>query len=258
MTEAVFVADGDALVPTELAAGPWDPQALHGGPAAAIMARAIETVETEVPMSVVRLTCEFMRPVPRAPLHVRAEVQRPARRVQLVRASIEASGAEVAAATALRIRREPLDLSGLDLPVADTVAAPETGRAYRTDEWFGFGGAMEVRVVAGGIVRPGPVTAWFRLRKPMVAGEEPTPLMRVVAAADFGNGVSRVLDFTRHLFINPDLTVYLHRSPRGEWVCLDASTDVTPDGIGLAHSRLYDEAGPIGHSLQGLLLGARA
>jgi hypothetical protein len=174
-----------------------------------------------------------------------------------VRASIEASGAEVAAAVALRIRHEPLDLSGLDLPAAATVPGPETGREYNTADWFGFGGAMDLRVVRGGVVRPGPITVWFRLSKPVVAGEEPTPLMRVAAAADFGNGVSHVLDFARHVFINPDLTVYLHRSPRGEWVCLDASTDVTADGVGLAHSRLYDEAGPIGHSLQGLLLGVR-
>jgi acyl-CoA thioesterase len=81
--------------------------------------------------------------------------------------------------------------------------------------------------------------------------------MRVVAAADFGNGVSRVLDFTRHLFINPDLTVYLHRRPRGEWIALDAETFAGGNGVGLAQSRLFDRDGYVGTSLQALLLDAR-
>ena len=51
--------------------------------------------------------------------------------------------------------------------------------------------------------------------------------MRVMAAADFGNGLSGVLDYFKYIYINPDLTVYLHRQPVGEWVCLDAATEAT-------------------------------
>ena len=116
---------------------------------------------------------------------------------------------------------------------------------------------MDVRVVAGGISPAGPATVWFRLRYPIVAGEDPSPLMRVAAAADFGNGISREVDFTTHLFINPDLTIYLHRPARGEWVCLDAVTYAGSTGLGVAESRLYDEEGPVGRSLQALLIGSR-
>ena len=38
MPDALFVADHDRFVPTELARGPWDPNALHGGPVAALVA----------------------------------------------------------------------------------------------------------------------------------------------------------------------------------------------------------------------------
>ena len=38
-------------------------------------------------------------------------------------------------------------------------------------------------------------------------------MQRTAAAADFGNGVSRILDFETHVFINPDLTVSLSRVP---------------------------------------------
>ena len=95
---------------------------------------------------------------------------------------------------------------------------------------------------------------WFRLRVPVVAGEEPTPLQRVAAAADFGNGVSAALERGRYLFINPDLTITLHRPPAGEWVGLDAVTHAEAHGVGLAESALYDEHGRIGRSVQTLLV----
>ena len=68
------------------------------------------------------------------------------------------------------------------------------------------------------------------MRQPLVAGEEPTPLQRVLVAADVGNGVSASLDYRRYLFINVDLTVHLERMPEGEWVCVDAVTLPQPNG----------------------------
>ena len=116
---------------------------------------------------------------------------------------------------------------------------------------------VEHRFVRGGLDEAGPATDWIRLRLPLVDGEETAPLERVAVAADFGNGISRIIDFEQLLFINPDLTIYLHRLPVGDWVCLDASTRIEPHGIGLAVSDLYDERGPIGHALQSLLIDRR-
>jgi hypothetical protein len=104
---------------------------------------------------------------------------------------------------------------------------------------------------------PGPAAAWLRFRAPLIEGETPTPLQRVAAAADFGNGVSAALDWLQHLFINPDLTIYLARLPRGEWVGLDSRTTVEGDGVGLATSVLHDAEGQIGHAAQALVVGPR-
>src|SRR5438132_842235 len=90
----------------------------------------------------------------------------------------------------------------------------------------------------------GPGTAWLRLRVPVVDDETPSPLMRVLAAADFGNGISMAVGFDRYLFINTDLTVYLHCLPTGEWICLDTATTLQRSGTGLAESALYDVHGP--------------
>jgi hypothetical protein len=116
---------------------------------------------------------------------------------------------------------------------------------------------VEHRFVAGQFDRLGPATDWIRLRLPVVAGQEPTPLQRVMAAADFGNGVSAIAPFAELTFINADLTVHLHRHPAGEWVCLDSVTRLGEHGSGLAVSDLYDETGPIGRSLQSLLVDRR-
>jgi Thioesterase-like superfamily len=92
---------------------------------------------------------------------------------------------------------------------------------------------------------------------PLVAGEEPSALQRVMIAADTGNGVSAALDWDKYLFINVDLTVHLHRRPQGEWVCLAAVTLPEPNGIGIADSALFDERGAIGRAVQTLLIAER-
>jgi hypothetical protein len=97
----------------------------------------------------------------------------------------------------------------------------------------------------------------MRMRHPLVAGEEPSPLQRVLIAADVGNGISAVLDWRRFVFINVDLTVHLERLPAGEWVCVDAATIPNGTGIGTAESILFDRDGRIGRGAQSLLIDRR-
>ena len=111
--------------------------------------------------------------------------------------------------------------------------------------------AIEVRF-AHGRFGGGNSTAWFRLRVPVVEGETPSPLQRLAAAADFGNGISAPVSWDHFMFINPDLTIYIEREPVGEWICLEATTRIPPDGVGLAESVLYDERGRVGRATQAL------
>jgi exodeoxyribonuclease VII large subunit len=82
-------------------------------------------------------------------------------------------------------------------------------------------------------------------------------LQRALAAADFGNGASAVLDWATQVFINPDLSVHLERDPVGEWVCMDAETTIGADGTGQATSALYDAHGRIGRGVQALYVDRR-
>jgi hypothetical protein len=258
VTQPLFVSDGDTFVPTGHARGPWDPDALHGGAPAALLARAVELVPTLAPMRATRLSFDFTGAVPMAPLTIETSVTREGRRLQVVEAELLAGGKVAMRARVLRMRVQETGISTQSLPPPGPGPHDLAPSSEPIGQGEGFAiTAMELRFSAGAFNELGPGSAWFCLRRPVVDAEPPTPLQRVMAAADFGNGISRVLDFNTHLFINPDLTVYLSREPRGEWIQLASVSAIEPDGIGLATSTLCDEQGPIGVAAQSLFVSAR-
>jgi acyl-coenzyme A thioesterase PaaI-like protein len=266
VSDALFRPTDDDLVieATELTRGPWDPGAQHGGAPAALLGRAVEAVQPGGDMRVARMTLELLRPVPITRLRVETELVRPGRRVQLVAARLYGADDDVLVlqALALRIRRDAT--TGAPAVVSTATAPPLPGpdaaavlgsatpglRSFPDD-------GVELRFASGHYRDPGPATVWIRLNVPVVPGEEPSALSRVLAAADFGNGVSAVLDWDRFVFINPDLSVHLEREAEGEWICLEAETTIGADGTGQAVSTLYDQRGRIGRSVQGLFVDER-
>ena len=122
---------------------------------------------------------------------------------------------------------------------------------------MGYHTAMDYSFVEGSFLEPGPAFVWMRMRQPLVAGEDPSPLQRVLAAADSGNGVSAALDYRRFTFINTDLSVHLGRPAASEWVGLQAVTYPEPDGVGISDTALWDERGRIGRAAQTLLVRER-
>jgi hypothetical protein len=261
MPAAFYEIDGDRYLATELTRGPWDPGAQHAGPPAALLGREIERLPDAAEFQVGRVTCEILRSVPIAPVRVSARVLRPGRRVQLVEAELrDEAGEPLMRANAWRLRAAPLEIPPQAMAAAEPPPGPEQGgevEFFPTGEELGYHSAMEVRFVRGGFIEPGPALVWLRMRQPLVAGEEPSPLQRVLVAADVGNGVSASLDYQRYLFINVDITVHLERMPVGEWVCVDAQTLPQPSGNGTAESVLSDQDGRIGRALQTLLIAQR-
>lgn len=246
------MADG-RFESTELTRGPWDAGAQHAGPPAALLGRAVEAA-ARPGMRVTRLTFDIARPVPIAPLTVTTSTVREGRSVVVIQAAIE----PYLRCTALLIRTadDEAPPSGTESAVARPDVA-EDKPFFPVPYEVGYHTGMEVRFAAGSFLEHGPATAWLRMRVPLVEGEQPSPLSRVLVAADSGNGVSNVLDFDRYLFVNTDLTVHLLRYPVGEWVCLDAATSIDSSGIGLADTALHDEGGRIGRCAQSLFVARR-
>ena len=276
--QSIFIADGEHFVPTEHARGPWDPRALHGGAPAALITAAFERLQPGAELRIGRLGFEFLRPIPLAPLTLSTRIVRSGRRVQELAAELLAGDEPVVRAGALRVRAvtEQIAAAAAAAAAADEDAAgtePETaapiatmppaahGERRRfalddsTDASFA-GTAMEMRWL-NEPWRLGPGRVWQRLRHPLLPGEQPTPLARLAATADFCNGVSATLPFDRFLFINADLTVHLQRPPCGEWIGLDAHTRLHEHGAGLAEGVLHDERGPLGRAFQTLVVQPR-
>ncbi len=258
MPEAFYETDGKTYLATPLTRGPWDPGHQHAGPPAGLIGREIERVG-EGGGHIGRITFEILRPVPIAELRVGAEVVRPGRRVEMIEASLtDAAGTELMRARAWRLRGSPVELE--QAPEPEPIPSPAEGvegEFFATGEEVGYHTAIDYRFLEGGFTKPGPATVWMRMREPLVVGEEPTPLQRVLVVADSGNGVSSALDWRRFSFVNVDLSVHLERLPGGEWVCLDAVTLPRPGGYGTSDSLLLDERGRIGRALQTLLVSAR-
>jgi len=255
--DAFYVPDGDAFVSTEWTRGPWDPRAQHAGPPAALVGRAIEALEPRG-FQVARFTMEILKPIPIARLRVEVTPVRTGRRVQYVQASLTSDGTEVARASSWRIRTsgEPMPETPVERP---QFAGPDASQEITPDTDAGpsYFSAMEWRYARGSWTERGPASVWMRMRVPLVEGESIAPLSRVLSAADSGNGVSAVLDFRTHLFINTELTVHLMRMPEREWVCIDAKTRQDAKGIGIAQSVIWDEQHRLGAGAQALLIGPR-
>jgi len=242
-----------AVAPTRHTAGPWSPDAQHGGPPAALLARAIEGLG-DGSRTVSRITVDLLGPAPLAPLEVRAAVTRPGRTVELVGAElVDDSGRVVMRASAWRVPR------GAGGPVAGLPEAPpgpDHGRELDLPPgWHrGYLDTITWRWVEGALAEPGPATVWMRPGVPLATGEELTPLQRLLVCVDSASGVSSALDIRQWQFMNTELTVHLVRELRGEWVGLRARTVLVGGASGLALAEVFDEEGFVGHSAQALLV----
>ena len=248
------------FIATERGRGPWSADHLHAGPPSALLARAIEQAVAGDAVIVTRLTVELLAPVPLGPLDVATVMLRAGRTVRRLEATLTAGDRVVARAAALATRQQSVTFPAVKPEPRETPLPPERGEPFAFPVFHGqetgYQTAVDARRVRGGFGE-NPTTVWIRARVPLVLGEAPTPLQRVMIAADSGNGVAVVLDPARYTFVNADLSVYLHRMPAGEWVCLEAVSIPEPTGVGLSTSRLWDREGPIGWALQSLVVEAR-
>jgi len=265
-TRAIFHRDGDRLVPSTLARGPWYTGTQHGSAMLGLLARAVDRHPAQRTMQVVRLTADLSRAAPLAPVQTFARTVHSGRSVDTVEARIEADGETYARAVALRFRVEEIDVSGdrpevpsgrHELPGADAALALPSAAG---EEVEAFHSALEIRLPIGS---EAPVL-WLRLRFPFVAGEETSPLVKTAALADwtYSGPILRAIradlanarrerGFTT---INPDTSVNLHRPMAGDWLCLESQVQHAGIGAGTAVAQIYDAEGRIGHSSQSILV----
>ena len=257
-SDAFYIPEGNRFVSTLFTRGPWDRNFQHGGPPSALLTTALlEGVEG---MSLARVTLEFLRPVPIAPLRVEVEEVTTGRTVRRRKARLWASGGPgderaVLEASALFIREQPMEgeVIGDRWPNPDEFSS----FAFPFFPWTeGYHTAVDVRVVDPPWGRT-PIRCWARVRVPLIAGRATRPEAHTLILADAESGMGPPVDPMQWTFVNPDLTVYFARPPAVGWLGLDIRSFAGDLGGGLSEARLRDARGVFGRSAQSLVVQKR-
>lgn len=240
----------------QMTRGPWSPDHQHAGPPAALLGGLLADALGDG--RVTRVTLEILRPVPITDLDVDVEVLRGGRRIALAQATLSDEEGPLVLARAWRLRTKDVGIPA-DPPDEPLPPGPDDGRSatFPFGDGVGYHTAMDASYIHGDMSEPGDAFCWMRTTVSIVEGTEPTPLQRVLVAADSASGISSRFDLAEVLFINTELTVHLREEPSTEWVGLDSRARFAGDGIGLTQTTLHGEQGPIGVSHQSLLVDRR-
>jgi hypothetical protein len=257
---AFFRRAGDRFVPTPACRGPWDPKSLHGRVIAGLLGAEIERRSGSPDFQFARLTVDLWKLPGFDPIEVQVRPVREGRRLRVSDAECFAAGASVGRASGVLLRRgenppgEVWSPPPWDMPHPDSLPS-ESPPAASGEGWRPM---WETRSPDGARWnRPGARRCWIRENYTLVEGEALTPFVRVALAADLtsplANSGSEGLQF-----INADITLYLHRLPRSEWLGFAAVDHHATDGVAIAESVIYDTAGAIGRSAVSALAQQRA
>ena len=260
LPRSLYLPTDDGWTATALTIGPWDPGLQHAGPPAALLLREAERASAIEGGQTVRLAYDIFAPVPVGPVRIATSVIRPGRRIELVEAVL--TGDDERPLMRLSAWRMRTRADGPADPVRPhpAPAPPEESRPEDADfftEDVAYHRALEWRFATGSFNSPGPAAAWTRPRCELVAGEPMTALQHLLVMTDAASGISASLDWQRATFANVDLSVALHRPPRGDWLGMDATTVLGGTGAGQCLAVLFDAEGAIGRSTQSLFVEPR-
>ncbi len=250
-----FDLPGELFIGRDPARGPWSPDACHAGPVAGAFARAAEQLIQE--KQLVRLTANFLRPIPVAGFSIVSDVTRDGRTIATTTAELRDRDNKLCA-TAQSLHLVGSDIGDpptaqIDSPVLEDASPGVFGPARPLHDMSGFASGIEVAYPPGENSEPGPTTMWMKAL-PLLADEMPSPFQSLCVLADCGNGVGRNAEIGEYSFVNPDLSIVIHRQPESEWLATSAACFWESNGIGMSQATLFDESGPIGMALQTLVI----
>jgi hypothetical protein len=256
---AIFMPEGELFRATEHAGGPWSPDMLQGSATTALMVREVERLAVACGFAVRRLTFDLWRPAGLSAFRLQTEMLRDGRKAKTIQVRLMDGEVEIGRCTAL------LTAQGSESPpdpfakAAGGDATPETGTPPPAfaQKWSRYFQNVSVRLIEGALERPGPAAAWMRLDVPLVDGEANTPLLQAVQAADFSSGVAQIVDMREWTFINPEISLYLFRAPRDQWILIRSRTRVGANGAGLTTATLSDRQGPFAEVMQAMTFEKR-
>jgi hypothetical protein len=235
----MFTLTDDGYVPAKYAFGRWGPDMLNGPAICAAAAHALERDHRDDDFVPVRTTIDLFKAARGVPLVPTTRLVRSGRRIHVAEVDLHQGDALVARATMVALHRA-------DPPPGDEWHSPHPFDPPASDEhrrWFGSDEQGWTTTMSDH--QNGSRKRLWSTVIPVVAGEEPSPYVRVVMAAE---STSLVTNWGSEGigYINCDLTVAISRLPRGTRIGLQADTHITADGLSVGTATLFDADGPIG------------
>jgi len=242
--EPFFKIEGTHYVPTPASRGPWNPNSLHGRVIAGLLGAEIERLHGSAEFMPARLTVDMYRLPDLSPVEVVTRVVREGNRIKVIDAEFISGGVSAGRATCQLLRRTENPKGNVWKPPSWEVPAPGD-IAPPTDGRSGMGGMWATRRIEGDFGTVGRKRIWMSEVRELVEGRALTPFVRVAVSADFASPFANAGDAGLE-FINSDVTVYLHREPRTEWIGYEVVNHGATAGVAIGECFLYDEDGPIG------------
>jgi hypothetical protein len=253
---------GEKFSASDHAISTWSPTMQNAAPVSALLVRALERCSSRGDARLSRVVVDLLGPVPVTDqLWVRARVDRPGNKIELLNAQMLApgpNGQPRPVATAMAWRFQEVDAAELFFSPAPPLRPVSEGRPRNPDSSANqtYIQSLDWRWL-NDILNDVPGECWARPVVDLVKGESMTPMERLFAVADIANGMSSRLDPAEWLFLNTDLVVHIHRVPDGEWVGLRAENHYGRDGVGVSIATLFDEQGPVAAVQQAQLVRRR-
>jgi hypothetical protein len=237
--------------PTAGTGGAWAVDEQHISPMTGLVVHAVEqfaAARGDDGLVVARVSMDILGVLKLEEFEIHVETVRPGRTIELLEAVVVARGRAAVRARVWRLAQ--LDTASVAGGAGAALPAPESAPAWTmSDAWPGeYITTLDVRPI--GEVRPGRTTAWVSTRLDLLAGEPVSDLAAFLALVDTANGIAIRESPKEWLFPNLDLTVHLHRQPRGRWVGLDTTVVFGAQGHGLTSTTLHDLDGPVGRAEQ--------
>jgi hypothetical protein len=240
----------------------WSPTMQNAAPVSALLVRALERCSPRNDARLTRVVVDLLGPVPVADqLWVRAHVERPGTKIELLHAQMLAPGPDGAprpVATAIAWRFQEADATELFFTPSAPLRPVSEGQPRRPDDDTNqtYIQSLDWRWL-NDILNTVPGECWARPIVDLVKGESMTPMQRLFAVADIANGMGSRLSLAEWTFLNTDLTVHIHRVPEGDWIGVQAENHYGRDGVGVSRGTLFDEHGAVAALQQAQLVRRR-
>lgn len=232
---------------TEHAGGAWNRDEQHIAPSLGLLAHAIELdrdARGNGHLVIGRLSYDILGTVPiDVVVDVEVTVLRPGRTIELVEATLTHNDRTVVLARAWLMKQ--YDTAALRGSGLDPIPAPDAVPAWAMSEVWpgGFIASAEVRRTE---ISAGRAVSWVRTAVPLVGDVPVGRIPRAAGLIDISNGLAVRIDPREAAFPNLDLTAHFFAEPVGEWTGFDTAVSFGPGGIGLTHSVIHDQSGPVG------------